>query len=125
MDEPTTGLHFHDMVKLLEVLHELVTQGNTVVVIEHNLEVIKRADWIIDLGSEGDAGTGFPRNLAAEPTLSLERRTPLAPCNPRTRARRHNEGMMPARYRSGQAPSEALVPARSRSLQARPAATGS
>jgi excinuclease ABC subunit A len=58
LDEPTTGLHFHDIELLLTVLHRLRDHGNTVVVIEHNLDVVKTADWIVDLGPEGGAGGG-------------------------------------------------------------------
>ncbi|MDB5432751.1 MAG: excinuclease subunit [Caulobacter sp.] len=71
LDEPTTGLHFEDIKKLLEVLHELVDQGNTMVVIEHNLDVVKTADWIVDFGPEGGdgggqiVGVGSPDQIAA------------------------------------------------------------
>jgi excinuclease ABC subunit A len=73
LDEPTTGLHFEDIKKLLEVLHELVEQGNTVVVIEHNLDVVKTADWVLDFGPEGGDGggeivaSGTPEQIAAHP----------------------------------------------------------
>ena len=71
MDEPTTGLHFADIDLLLKVLHQLRDAGNTIVVIEHNLDVIKTADWLIDMGPEGGAGggqvvgMGTPEDIAA------------------------------------------------------------
>ena len=73
LDEPTTGLHFHDIRLLLKVLHQLRDAGNTIVVIEHNLDVIKTADWLIDMGPEGGAGggrvvaAGTPETVAEHP----------------------------------------------------------
>lgn len=74
LDEPTTGLHFHDIKQLLQVIHRLRDHGNTIVVIEHNLDVVKTADWVIDLGPEGGSGggeiivTGTPEQVAEHPT---------------------------------------------------------
>jgi excinuclease ABC subunit A len=73
LDEPTTGLHFHDIEQLLGVLHRLRDDGNTIVVIEHNLDVIKTADWVVDMGPEGGDGggtlvvEGTPEQVATTP----------------------------------------------------------
>ena len=75
LDDPTTGLHFHDVAKLLEMLHELVNQGNSVVVIEHNLEVIKTADWILDFGPEGGDGGGEIVAVGTPETIVKEKRS--------------------------------------------------
>jgi excinuclease ABC subunit A len=74
LDEPTTGLHFADIQKLLDVLHRLTDAGNTVIVIEHNLDVIKTADWIVDLGPEGgDAGGYIVAQGTPEEVVQMER----------------------------------------------------
>jgi energy-coupling factor transporter ATP-binding protein EcfA2 len=90
LDEPTTGLHFEDIKQLLEVLHRLRDHGNTVVIIEHNLDVIKTADWIVDLGPEGGSGgghiiaTGTPEDVAGSPgPRALSPGSSWGPCSRR------------------------------------------
>jgi excinuclease ABC subunit A len=78
LDEPTTGLHFHDVVQLLQVLHRLRDAGNTIVVIEHNLDVIKTADWVIDLGPDGGDGGGLILACATPDELAAQNKTPTA-----------------------------------------------
>jgi excinuclease ABC subunit A len=98
LDEPTTGLHFEDIKRLLSVLQRLVDSGNTVVVIEHNLDVVKCADWILDLGPEGGAGggavvcTGTPEEVATISSSHTGRfLAPLLATAPRVLAPRRRE----------------------------------
>jgi excinuclease ABC subunit A len=96
LDEPTTGLHFEDVRLLLEVLHRLVDRGNTVLVIEHNLDVIKTADWVVDLGPEGGArggtivASGTPEQVAMVPESHTGQY--LRPLLPALRAKRRKAG---------------------------------
>ena len=80
LDEPTTGLHTHDVGKLLEILHKFVTDGNTVIVIEHNLDVIKTSDWIIDLGPEGGEKGGYVLFEGTTEKLIQEKKNDTAKC---------------------------------------------
>ena len=123
LDEPTTGLHFHDVAKLLEVLHELVDSGNTVVVIEHNLEVIKTADWLLDLGPEGGDGggvivaAGTPEDVAAEP------RSYTGQYLKELFKRRPGKGATTPKTRKASAAAKSKTSARKAAPKAKPAAT--
>ncbi|MEP7060121.1 MAG: excinuclease ABC subunit A, partial [Actinomycetota bacterium] len=104
LDEPTTGLHFEDIRKLLQVLQRLVDTGNTVLVIEHNLDVIKTADWIIDMGPEGGDGggsivaTGSPEDIAADPGSHTGRFLAEVLARPELPARSSSDASEPALF---------------------------
>ncbi|MGH3495525.1 MAG: hypothetical protein ACRDQ1_20165, partial [Sciscionella sp.] len=120
LDEPTTGLHFEDIRRLLDVLQRLVDQGNTVIVIEHNLDVLKTADWIIDLGPEGgDKGgrvvaTGTPEEVARVPeSYTGQFLAPVLAAHPpeRTTPEKRRSTAVAARKRSATNRSRATAPA--------------
>src|SRR5450759_712978 len=135
LDEPTTGLHFADVEKLLTVLHRLVDAGNTVVVIEHNLDVVKTADWIVDLGPEGGerggriVAQGTPEDVAATPGSAtgeylgrVLRGEPLVPLSDVTFADEAGRGQAVPRSGSRAARAAPLVRARFRRRTSRPRA---
>ncbi|HTZ10201.1 MAG TPA: hypothetical protein VMB72_14085, partial [Acidimicrobiales bacterium] len=139
LDEPTTGLHFDDVRKLLEVLSRLVDQGNTVIVIEHNLDVVKTADWIVDLGPEGGerggdvVAVGTPEDVAASPVShtgvvlgpALDRAGGAPGRGGRARRRGRGEGVPTATKPAPKPPSAQTRSAQTRSAQTRSAQTRS
>ena len=123
LDEPTTGLHFHDVAKLLEVLHELVDSGNTIVVIEHNLEVIKTADWLLDLGPEGGDGGGEIVAAGTPEEVAAESRSYTGQYLKELFRRRPGKGAATPKPRKASAAAESKTSVRKAAPKARPTAT--